>query len=158
MKYLKLFETYIDREDFFNKESEDVTTITCKDNNNNSLTFTYDGKSGDHYYTWAYTNGTDDNRTVITFVRNPGIGTWNPATGTGAFFDRNYNFGSSLTTDIPYEITSRTTISNSPGEYPEEPLVYVAGIKTINAYSNSYGKNVWYEYAGEFDVYPGVPS
>lgn len=154
MKHLKLFETYIDREDFLNKESEYVTTITCKDNNDNSLTFTYSGKSGDHYYTWYYTDNVNDGRTVITFVRNPGIGTWNPAIGTGAYFTEDFNYGTS-SSDTPYEITSRTTISNSPGEYPEEPLVYVAGIKAINAYSQRDGENVWYEYAGEFDVYPG---
>lgn len=155
MKHLKLFETYIDHEDFFNNESEYVTTITCKDNNDNILTFTYDRKDGDHYYMWYYTNGIDDGRTLITLVRNPGIGTWNPATGTGAFLDRNYNYGAS-TYDIPYEIISRTTISSSPNEYYEEPLVYITEIKSINAYSGRDGKNVWYEYAGEFDVYEGV--
>ena len=41
-------------------------------------------------------------------------------------------------------------------EYYEEPLVYITEIKSINAYSGRDGKNVWYEYAGEFDVYEGV--
>ena len=152
MKHLKFFETYIDREDFLNNKSEYVTTITCIDGNDNTLTFTYNGKSGDHYYTWYYTNNIDDGRTLITFVRNPGIGTWNPATGTGAYLDRAYNWGA---TDTPYEIISRTTISGSPNEYPEEPLVYITEIKAINAYSSRDGGNVWYEYAGEFDVHQG---
>lgn len=157
MKHLRFFETYIDRENFLNNKSEYVTTITCIDNNDNSLTFTYNGKSGDHYYTWYYTNNIDYSCTLITFVRNPGIGTWNPATGTGAYLDRNFNYGAS-TYDIPYEITSRTTINGLPNEYPEEPLVYITEIKAINAYSSRDGGNVWYEYAGEFDVHQGEYS
>lgn len=141
MKHVKLFETSQEYDEFFNKESMYVTSITC-----DGEIYTYEGKSGNHYYKWYSDN---NNITLITFVRNPGVGEWNPALGTGAYLDSIYNWGVGETS---YEITSRETVNTSPDDYYIEPLISITDIKAINI------NNKWYEYVGEFDVYQGVYS
>ena len=149
MKHIQWFNTTQERDEFFSSESLYVTSITCGGN-----IYEYNGFLDSYYHSWYCP---DNNITLISLVRNPGIGTWNPATGTGAYLDEDYNYGLNLS-EAPYEITARTAIPNQSDKYYEYPVTSVTELKAIKAHCPNSGKEEWYDYVGEFDVENGVAT
>lgn len=147
MKYIKRFKNVQEREDFFDSKSEYVTSITC----DNGCTYVYKGIWDGWYYQWY-----DETNylTAITFTRNPEVGEWNPAVGTGAFLDRDFNYSANIT-DTPISIVSKTT-TPGPSKYYEEPVTATTDVKKIKVVD--YNDILWFEYIGEFDVYVGEHS
>ena len=141
MKHIKKFHSTKEYEDFITGTSEVVTSITCSD----GYTYEYDGEhviSDDVVINFIgyYWYNSDIDKEVITFVRNPGIGAYNPATGTGA----NDN-GDGI------EIVSRTTEQTNT-EHMEGTITSITELTILNTIdTNNYTHQ--FEYIGEYDVY-----